>query len=108
MSQCLGGECDATLTAGSKYEVLGISVAHSVNHINLLQCVSNRIFILSGTRNICSPELQDKNRHVWVYMLALICVQSYRVLVKYLEFSLPHTLKNPLLSTHYFSVILYL
>lgn len=58
------GNVTPTLTTSSKHEVLGIFFAHSVNGINLLQGLSNCIFILSITWHIRSPELQNKNRHV--------------------------------------------
>lgn len=49
-----------TLAAGGKHEDLGVLLAHPVNHVDLLQCLSHRVFVLAVAGNVGRPELEKK------------------------------------------------
>lgn len=61
MSQIAGSASESlTLATGGKHEGFWIFLAHPVNHIDLLQCLSDCIFVLSLTGNIGGPELGEE------------------------------------------------
>lgn len=49
-----------TLATGGEHEVVWVILAHPVNHIDLLQCLSDGVFVLSVTGNVGRPELTQK------------------------------------------------
>lgn len=49
-----------TLAAGGKHEDVGVFLAHPVNHVDLLQCLSHRVFVLAVTGNVGRPKLEKK------------------------------------------------
>lgn len=55
-----------TLAAGDKREDFWVFVAHSVNHIYLLQRLPHSIFVLSVAGHIGGPELRGTREHVWI------------------------------------------
>lgn len=49
-----------TFAAGGKHEDVGVLLAHPVNHVDLLQCLSHRVFVLGVTGNVGRPKLVKK------------------------------------------------
>lgn len=65
-SQCL------TLATGGKHEDFGVFLTHPVNHVYLLQSLSDSVFVLSVTGDVCCPELRTRAK----YVLRMINFQS--------------------------------
>lgn len=49
-----------TFAASDTHEDLGVFLAHPVNHVDLLQCLSHRVFVLGVTGNVGRPKLEKK------------------------------------------------
>lgn len=65
-SQCL------TLATGGKHEDIRVFLTHPVNHVYLLQRLSDSIFVLSVTGDVCCPELRTRAKII----LCIIIFQS--------------------------------
>lgn len=61
-----------TLTASSKFEHFWVFMTHPVDYINLLQGLSDCIFVLGITWYISCPELQQKNKYYHTFSLPIM------------------------------------